>query len=246
MFAFQIPRSLLRSSTAGVGIAAISRRAVSTLQGNPHIYVFPSTPVPSNQEPTSHILSLLPTTPPTPALSLGTTTAIPPTPQSFSENPAFLPLLHRVLAEYATHDPDTQAQAQAMASTAGAGLGSGGVFFPGQRQRQEKRRGGKSYGGGGGAGGDGAGGASAQGGAGGGGVGGWIHVSDQRNPPDFAFPEDIFGSLEVDGHGQFVGEHGSYQPSGTYRIVTREGIFGLSPFLREKLVERLRTLEKQQ
>lgn len=91
-----------------------------------------------------------------------------------------------------------------------------------------------------------AGGASDQGGAGGAGRGGWIHVSDQRNPPDYgriAWPEDIFGSLEVDGRGQFVDGHGHYQLSGTYRIVTREGILGLSPFLREKLVQRLRLEE---
>lgn len=82
--------------------------------------------------------------------------------------------------------------------------------------------------------------------------GGWIHVSDTRNPPDWArvaWPEDIFGSLEVDGQGAFVepeqvGEAaGRYQESGTYRIVTREGVLGLSPFLRARLVERLRELE---
>jgi hypothetical protein len=27
-------------------------------------------------------------------------------------------------------------------------------------------------------------------------------------------PEDIFGSLEVDGHGQFVEKNGNYQSSG--------------------------------
>jgi len=51
-------------------------------------------------------------------------------------------------------------------------------------------------------------------------------VSDQRNPPDFgrvAWPEDIFGSLEVDGKGNFV-EGGKYQESGTYRMVTNEGM----------------------
>lgn len=37
-------------------------------------------------------------------------------------------------------------------------------------------------------------------------------------------PEDIFGSLEVDGDGGFVGDNGNYQPSGTYRIVTRDGM----------------------
>jgi hypothetical protein len=109
-----------------------------------------------------------------------------------------------------------------MASPAGSGLGSGGAFFP---QRTKGRRG--AIGGGGGAGGGGAGGASAQGGAGGGGVGGWVHVSDARNPPDYgriAWPEDIFGSVEVDGSGNFVDGHGRYQPSGTYRIITKEGM----------------------
>jgi hypothetical protein len=84
---------------------------------------------------------------------------------------------------------------------------------------------------------------------GGAGRGGWVHVSDLRKPPDFgriADPEDIFGSVEVDGEGKFVGEKGSYQESGTYRIVTREGILGLSDFMRGKLVERLRQMEAEE
>ena len=116
-------------------------------------------------------------------------------------------------------------QAQAMASSAGSNLGSGGAFFPQQQQRSRSR--GPGYGGGGGTGGDGAGGASAQGGAGGAGRGGFIHVYDQRNPPDYGripFPEDIFGSLEVDGQGKFVDGHGRYQNSGTYRPITRDGM----------------------
>lgn len=128
-----------------------------------------------------------------------------------------------------------------MASTSGASLGSGGAFFPNQRQRRGRSR--PGYGGGGGTGGDGAGGASAQGGAGGAGRGGYIHVYDERHPPDFGRipePEDIFGSLEVDGEGNFVDGHGRYQASGTYRMVTNDGILGLSPFLRQKLVERLK------
>jgi hypothetical protein len=77
-------------------------------------------------------------------------------------------------------------------------------------------------------------------------MGGWIHVSDLRNPPDFgriAWPEDIFGSLEVDGKGGIV--EGSWQDSGSYRVVTREGVLGLSEFMRGKVVERLRGLEEQ-
>ncbi len=130
-----------------------------------------------------------------------------------------------------------------MASTSGATLGSGGAFFPNQRNRQ---RSGPSYGGGGGARGDGAGGASAQGGHGGAGRGGYIHVYDLRHPPDFGRipePEDIFGSLEVDGEGNFVDGHGRYQKSGSYRIVTNDGILELSDFLREKLVGRLKSEE---
>lgn len=83
---------------------------------------------------------------------------------------------------------------------------------------------------------------------GGAGRGGYIHVSDQRNPPDFgrvAWPEDIFGSLELDGNGKFVDGNGRYQAAGTYRILTREGMFGLSPFLREKVVDRLKELDSQ-
>lgn len=134
-------------------------------------------------------------------------------------------VLQSVIREHATKDPEVIAQAQAYASSAGSALGSGGVFFPQTQSKRSKRR--TGYGGGGGTGGDGAGGASAQGGAGGAGRGGYIHVSDQRNPPDYgrvAWPEDIFGSLEVDGVGNFVGENGSYQESGTYRCITREGM----------------------
>jgi hypothetical protein len=110
-----------------------------------------------------------------------------------------------------------QGQAAAFASSSGSALGSGGMFFP---QQQNTGRGKIRKG-------DGAGGASSQGGAGGGGRGGWVHVSDTRAPPDYgriAWPEDIFGSLEVDGRGDFVDGLGNWQGSGTYRVVTREGM----------------------
>ncbi|SLM33570.1 hypothetical protein LPUS_02078 [Lasallia pustulata] len=218
-------------------VATLGRRSVSTLEGHPHIYVFP--------DPHGHILSLLPTSPPKPELAIGTTSKLPPTTDSLTENHKFLSILQAVLSENACKDPDVISQAQAMASTSGSNLGSGGAFFPQQRQRRKAKQG-TDYGGGGGAGGDGAGGASSQGGAGGGGRGGWVHVSDQRNPPDYgriAWPEDIFGSLEVDSEGNFVDGSGNYQNSGSYRVLTREGCLGLSPFLREKLVERLRQEE---
>ncbi|KAI1081447.1 hypothetical protein F5B20DRAFT_536084 [Whalleya microplaca] len=214
-------------------------RSVSTLSTNPHIKVFPNATI-SN----SHLLTYLPTNPPTPRLAIGSTTLIPPTPASFTENPAFLSLLTDVLRRHAAQDPYLIAQAQALAGPGGATLGSGGAFFPQQRQR--RRRGEAGLGGGGGAGGGGAGGASAQGGAGGGGVGGHVHLSDLRNPPDYgriAWPEDILGSIEVDARGEIVGE---FQPSGTYRVVTNEGILGLSDFLRTKLIERLIEEEKNE
>ncbi|GAB7358686.1 hypothetical protein MBLNU230_g3915t1 [Neophaeotheca triangularis] len=236
------------------------RRALSTLPNNEHIYIHPHP-----TQPQTHLLSYLPTTPPNPHLAIGTTPTIPPTPDSLTENPPFLSLLQTVLAEHAAHDPHVQQQASMYASQAGSALGSGGVLFPQQRQLQaqkdrKRRKGeaakrsqgasvaGKNYGGGGGAGGDGAGGASAQGGMGGAGRGGFVHVSDERSPPDFgrvAWPEDIFGSLELDGQGGFVDGNGRYQTSGTYRMCTRDGILGLSPFLRAKVVEKLRELEGQ-
>ena len=113
-------------------------------------------------------------------------------------------------------------------------------------------------GGGGGAGQGGAGGASMQGGMGSGGAHGFIHVSDERNPPDWgrvAWPEDIFGSLEVDSQGKFVeGDAnegrgtgsafpGRYQRSGTYRVVTREGVLGLSEYLRARVKGKVEEVE---
>ncbi|MCJ1290847.1 hypothetical protein MMC34_002389 [Xylographa carneopallida] len=236
---------VLRSSTAPAlsrpHIARVSLRGrwVSTLQDNPHIYVFPDERSLSN-----HLLTLLPTSLPNADLAIGSTSQLPPTPDSLLENPKFLSVLHSVLARHAHEDPYVISQAQAMASTSGSSLGSGGAFFP---QKGQRRRG-SGYGGGGGAGGDGAGGASAQGGAGGGGRGGFIHVSDSRSPPDYgriAWPEDIFGSLEVDAEGNFVDGTGNYQNSGSYRVITRDGILGLSPFLRERVVERLKEEESK-
>ncbi|PWY95200.1 hypothetical protein BO94DRAFT_220987 [Aspergillus sclerotioniger CBS 115572] len=204
-------------------------RAVSTLEGHSHIYVFPQNG--------TNVLSLLPSEPTNPDLALGVTSKLPPTPDSFRENPKFVKVLQEVVTEHGHEDPDAISQAQVMVSTAGANLTSGGVLMTGARGRRRRGEVGDSSGG-----------ASGQGGAGSAGRGGWIHLSDSRRPPEYgriAWPEDIFGSLEVDGNGQFVGGNGNYQPSGTYRIVTRDGIFGLSPFLREKLVKRLREQEAQ-
>ncbi|KAK3902989.1 hypothetical protein C8A05DRAFT_15021 [Staphylotrichum tortipilum] len=194
-------------------------RGLSTLSSNPSIKVFPN-----RQAPNSHLLTYLDTTPPNPSLAIGTTTAVPPTPNSFQGNPRFLSILNEVLAKHAAEDPGLKSQAQAFASP-------GGFSFIQSRSGRNP--------------GTGAGGASAEGGAGGAGVGGWVHLSDARNPPDFgriAWPEDILGSVEVDGKGEIIG---NFQASGTYRIVTNEGILGLSPFLQEKVIARLRQEEKK-
>lgn len=197
------------------------------------------------------LLSYLPNEPPIASLAIGTTTEVPiNNPESLTENHEFLEILHWVIKDNAVHDPEVQSQAQVYASQAGSSLGSGGVFFPQQRQSNMKKRdrSSRQFGGGGGSGGDGAGGASAQGGMGGAGRGGYIHVSDQRNPPDWgrsAWPEDILGSLELDGKGNFVDGHGRYQKSGTYRVATHEGILGLSPYLKDKLIEKLKDLDTQ-
>jgi hypothetical protein len=159
------------------------------------------------------------------------------------ENPEFFKILHWTIKEHASQDPEVKAAAAMYASQAGSALGSGGVFFPQQRQRKRRLSKTQSQ-----SGGDGSGGASGQGGMGGGGKGGYIHVSDQRAPPDFgrvAWPEDIFGSLEVDGEGNFTEGHGRYQEAGTYRACTNEGVLVLSPYLRERLVEKLQQLDSQ-
>ncbi|EXJ89872.1 hypothetical protein A1O3_02939 [Capronia epimyces CBS 606.96] len=187
-------------------------RAVSTLSNNSHIFVFQDPDAPS-----AHLLSLLPSDPPTPSLAIGTTTKLPPTPASFTENPKFLPILHAVMAENAASDPAVQAQAAVMISASGTSL-----FQAARRQRGDTN-------------------ASASAAR-----GGWVHVSDGRRAPEYgriAEPEDIFGSVEVDGDGTFVDGHGRYQPSGTYRICTNDGILGLTEFMRDRLVQRLKVQE---
>ncbi|RKF60977.1 hypothetical protein GcM3_160001 [Golovinomyces cichoracearum] len=204
-----------------------SIRRISTLPNNPHIYYFSSSD--------SHVLSYLPTDPPTLSLSIGKTTQIPPTPKSFTENSAFLPILHSVIAQHAVSDPQIQGQAAAFVSGSVLSSGIGNSLF-GPRHTSGKRSGNFR-----GTSGD----IRSR--------GGWIHISDNRSPLEYgriALPEDIFGSIEVDSTGAFVdgGEKytypGRYQESGTYRIVTADGILGLSDFLRGKLVEKLRELEK--
>jgi len=214
-------------------------RAISTLPNNKHIYYFPD---PKN--PRISTLSYLPTNPPTSSLSIGQTNSMPPEPSTFTANPQFIHILQSVIASHATGDPYVQSNAMAYASQAGSTLG-GFLLSSNHPSHSSSSKRSRSPG----PGQSGAGPTASQGGMGGAGRGGWVHVSDLRKPPDFgriADPEDIFGSVEVDGEGKFVGEKGSYQESGTYRIVTREGILGLSDFMRGKLVERLRQMEAEE
>ncbi|PHH67611.1 hypothetical protein CDD82_1278 [Ophiocordyceps australis] len=170
------------------------RRTLSTLASNPEIKVFANP-----GSPASHLLSYLDTQPPNARLAIGSCTALPPTPPTFSQNARFVSLLNDVVSQHGHEDPDVVSQAQALAGRAGRSS-----------------------------------------------LGGWVHLSDRRNPPDFgrtAWPEDILGSVEVSDAGKVVGR---LQPSGTYRIVTNEGILGLSPFMQAKLLQRLKEEESRQ
>lgn len=65
----------------------------------------------------------------------------------------------------------------------------------------------------------------------------WLHIGDERNPPAWGrinFPEDIIGSVEVNGG---VIKAGSYQPMPAHRMVTNDGIFQLSQPLTKCVVD---------
>jgi hypothetical protein len=202
---------------------------VSTLPSNPHIvspittlcppYIsltYPQYVHPHPIDPSTSLLTLLPTTPPNQKLAIGTCTSLPPTPQNFTPNSSFLHILSSVYALHATSDPDVISQAAVFGSPGGFNLSN---------QHPD----------------DGTGVSNA-------GHGGWIHVSDTRNPPDYgriAWPEDIIGSVEVDGDGAFTDGTGRWQDSGTYRVVTREGILGLTEYMRQRVVERLGEIERE-
>ncbi|KAG0204030.1 hypothetical protein BGX28_003909 [Mortierella sp. GBA30] len=71
---------------------------------------------------------------------------------------------------------------------------------------------------------------------------GWTHIADYRNPAPYGripLPEDIFGSVQiVDG----VIQPSTYQRMPSHRIVSSNGLFQLSEYLHEKLVQRLQNL----
>lgn len=192
-------------------------RPVSTLPGNPQIYVHRN---PDN----SYLLSLLPSEPPTAQLALGSTSSIPPTPATFAENKLFFPLLQSVLKKHAADDPTVQAEAVTFASPGGSM-----IFVARKKRGTPSSRAGT-----------GAGAANTQGGAGGAGAVGWLHVHDERNLPPYGRipdPEDIFGSVEVDGDGKVI--RGTWEECTAYRLITREGMMRLSEFLHGKVAEAL-------
>jgi hypothetical protein len=173
--------------------------------------VFPNRPAPN-----LYLLTYLESDPPSPSLAIGTSSTNPPTPRTFNANSRFLSILNEVLVENGHDDPALKSQAKVFAGPGGTSFGTGA---PSTQPTHRGQAGSSKLTGGGGAGG-----ASAQGGAGGGHRGGFIHLSDERNPPDFgriAWPEDILGSVEVNSAGDVVGR---VQPSGTYRVLTNEGM----------------------
>ncbi|KAI5805783.1 hypothetical protein EDC01DRAFT_264154 [Geopyxis carbonaria] len=160
---------------------------------------------------TTYTLSLLPTTPVNPTTALGTCTSASSL-SGFQENPAFYPVLQATMAAHAAADPYVQQEAIAFASQSGVSIDRAAHTRRGAKRAEKP--------------------------------GGWIHVCDLRNTPAFgriAEPQDIFGSLMVDGQGNVL--QGSYSPNNTYRLRTeQEGVMRLSEYLHGKLVEALKAI----
>jgi hypothetical protein len=180
--AFSPSSSLLLRCPARLTYSTVARPwTQTTLESNPRIHVFQQAGSPSI------LLHLLPNTPPNPALAIGGTSSLPPSPRTFRANPAFLAHLSATLLAHGAADPGLRA------------LASGNMGKPA----------------------------------------GHVHLSDARRPPDVgrvADPQDILGSVRVDEQGEVQGQ---LEESGTYRVVTNDGILGLSDFLLDKLTSRL-------
>ncbi|KAF3940358.1 hypothetical protein ABW19_dt0202228 [Dactylella cylindrospora] len=187
-----------------------------TLEENKSIYIHH---LPQSTPPT-YALSFLPTPPPklNLHLALGTTTTLPPTPHTFTENPNFRKILMSTLKEHSHNDPEVINEAY---SLWGASMGVAAIS---QRTRSRQRRDGGS------------GGTEA--------VGGFHHIVDRRTPylGGMRIPEsqDILGSVQVDGGGRVLG---GFEECESYRLVTGDGVMRLSEYLEGKLVERLREEE---
>ncbi|KAG0232714.1 hypothetical protein BGW42_007968 [Actinomortierella wolfii] len=71
---------------------------------------------------------------------------------------------------------------------------------------------------------------------------GWTHIPDYRNPAPYGripLPEDIFGSVQI-VEGEIKPE--TYQRMPSHRIVSSNGLFVLSQYLHQQLLQHLRNL----
>lgn len=78
-------------------------------------------------------------------------------------------------------------------------------------------------------------------------IGGFHHVVDRRTPyyGGMRIPEsqDILGSLQVDGDGRLVG---GFVECESYRLVTTDGVLGLTEYLEGKVRERVEEEEAKE
>ncbi|KAK6530284.1 hypothetical protein TWF694_003646 [Orbilia ellipsospora] len=201
-----------------------------TLKENPNIHI--------HQNPDSKTYSLsFSSTPKSPSQPLGTTTTIPPTPQTFTENPKFRQILMKVVSSHAVNDPEIIFEAY---GTWGAAMGVKQTMDKSLRRDRKLHT-------------DFAGTPShtssdtvkeEEGGKGEGGdttpIGGFHHVVDRRTPyyGGMRIPEsqDILGSLQVDGTGKLLG---GFVECESYRIVSGDGVMKLTEYLEGKLREEL-------
>ncbi|KAF3922403.1 hypothetical protein AA313_de0204192 [Arthrobotrys entomopaga] len=222
-----------------------SRRRIhnipKTLEENPNIHV--------HQNPDSKTYTLsFSAIPKSHSEPLGTTTTIPPTPQTFTENPKFRQILMKVISAHAIHDPEIIFEAY---GTWGAAMGVKQTVDKSLRRdrklhtdfagtpsatttssisttsgsdtaKEEKKEEGKEEG------------DSIP-------IGGVHHVVDRRTPyyGGMRIPEsqDILGSLQVDGTGKLLG---GFVECESYRIVSSDGVMKLTEYLEEKLREELK------
>ncbi|KAK6514942.1 hypothetical protein TWF506_007300 [Arthrobotrys conoides] len=206
-------------------------RSLKTLEQNKNIYIHPSPTTPQ-----TYTLTYLPTTPPSQRLAIGTTTTIPPTPSTFTENPHFRTLLMSTLSTHAANDPDLINEAY---GTWGATMGVKASVAKGMKRDRKLHT--ESTGtpststtenvdkvdtts-----------------------IGGFHHVVDRRTPyyGGMRIPEsqDILGSLQVDGDGKLVG---GFVECESYRLVTADGVLGLTEYLEGKVKERIEEEEAKE
>ncbi|KAK6355810.1 hypothetical protein TWF718_000191 [Orbilia javanica] len=216
-------------------IASFSRmtiRGLKTLEQNKNIYIHPS---PTN--PQTYTLTYLPNSPPSQKLAIGTTTTIPPTPSTFTENPHFRTLLMSTLSTHAAKDPDLINEAYA---TWGAAMGVKESVAKGMKRDRKLHT--ESTG-------------TPTTSATSGddhkvdttSIGGFHHVVDRRTPyyGGMRIPEsqDILGSLQVDGNGKLVG---GFVECESYRLVTADGVLSLTEYLEQKVKERVEEEEAKE